>query len=111
MTPAPRTKEATRDARDCCDAACCGPGAECCGTPAKGSCRVDAVVPIDARGQMVLPKEVRERFGIRGEQRWAVVSWTQDGRPCCLSLVPADEVADAVRRTYGPVLRELVGGG
>ena len=39
------------------DAACCAPGGF-------GSCKVDSLVSVDERGQMVLPKELRDKAGI-----------------------------------------------
>jgi len=67
-------------------------------------CRVEAVVTLDSRGQMVLPKEVRETAGFGNAQKLAVVSWLQDGKVCCVSLQRADDLAEAVRRRYGPLL-------
>jgi AbrB family looped-hinge helix DNA binding protein len=69
---------------------------------------VDAVVNIDARGQMVLPKEIRDRFGLKSEDKLAVVTWVRGGKACCLTLLKVDELADAVRKTYGPVLKDIV---
>jgi len=38
------------------EASCCAPG-----DAGKNSCKVEAVVSVDERGQMVLPKELRDR--------------------------------------------------
>jgi antitoxin PrlF len=92
----------------CCGPECCGTTSTCCGLPSPGGCRVDAVVSVDHRGQMVLPKEVREQFGIHAEDKLAVVSWSREDKPCCLTLLKVDELADTIRQTYGPVLREIV---
>jgi antitoxin PrlF len=67
-------------------------------------CRVEAVVSVDSRGQMVLPKELREKAQIGPDQKLAVISWSKGGELCCITLQRADDVADAVRRTYGPLL-------
>jgi antitoxin PrlF len=67
-------------------------------------CRVEAVVNVDARGQMVLPKELREKAQIGPDQKLAVLSWSRDGELCCITLQRADDVAEVVRRTYGPLL-------
>jgi antitoxin PrlF len=107
----PRNKSSKTSGKgkgECCDSDCCGPGAGCCNLPAPGCCKVEAVVNVDSRGQMVLPKDVRDRFGIRAEDKLAVVAWTRDDQPCCLSLLKVDELAEAVRQTYGPMLREIV---
>ncbi|HUI38151.1 MAG TPA: HgcAB-associated protein [Thermoplasmata archaeon] len=69
---------------------------------------MEAIVGVDGRGQMVLPKELREQLGIRANDKLAVVSWKRDDRVCCLTLLKADELADAVRVTYGPLLNDMV---
>ena len=43
------------------------------GNPA--TCRVEAVLSIDSRGQIVIPKEVRRRAHIRDGDKLALVSW------------------------------------
>lgn len=80
--------------------ACCAPSGSTC-------CRVEAMVSVDERGQMVLPKDFRERAGIRAGDRLALVSWERDGRICCVVLMRADELGELVREKLGPVLREL----
>jgi antitoxin PrlF len=67
-------------------------------------CRVEAVVSLDARGQMVLPKDVRERAGFRPNEKLAVVSWQRGDEVCCVTLQRADDLAEIVRRRYGPLL-------
>ena len=62
-----------------------------------GCCAVQAMVRIDDRGQMVLPKDVRERAGLRGGDRLALTTIEKNGRICCLVLSPADELGVAVR--------------
>ena len=78
--------------------------------PAPGCCQVEAVVGVDARGQMVLPKTLREMAGIGPDDKLAVVAWKREGKVCCLSLLKVDELAEAVRTTYGPMLGEIVRG-
>lgn len=73
-----------------------------------GACRVEAIVSVDERGQMVLPKELRTRAGIRPGERFALVSWERDGRLCCMTLTRVDELTDAVKVSLGPVMKELL---
>jgi bifunctional DNA-binding transcriptional regulator/antitoxin component of YhaV-PrlF toxin-antitoxin module len=105
-------KSAAKSARptktDCCGEGCCGDEATCCGMPAASCCKVEAVVSVDARGQMVLQKEVRDQFGIEPGAKLAIVAWSNGDAPCCLSLHKADEIADRLRASYGPILREIV---
>lgn len=57
---------------------------------------------------MVLPKDVRELAGIGANEKLAVLSWKQeDGAVCCLALVKVEDLADALRRNYGPILSEI----
>jgi antitoxin PrlF len=102
------TKAGGAERAACCGAECCGTGASCCGLPVPGGCQVEAVVSVDARGQMVLPKEVRDRFGWSAGSKIAVVAWSSGGTPCCVSLHTAGEIADRLRTAYGPLLREVV---
>lgn len=88
---------------DCCGSDCCASDCSCRGMLAEDSCRVEAVIRLDRRGQMVLPKEVREAAGFRPDQNLAVVSWRRDGAVCCVSLQVADDLADAVHRRFGPL--------
>ena len=83
----------------------CGtPGTETGGT---SCCKVDALVTIDGRGQIVLPKDVRAKAGIQGGDKLAVVSWESNGKVCCISLVKADEFAETVKGMLGPVMKEI----
>jgi AbrB family looped-hinge helix DNA binding protein len=74
----------------------------------RGCCAVEAVVSVDARGQLVLPKELRSRAGIKAGDKLAVVSMESEGRVCCLSLMKVEELAGTVKEILGPVARELV---
>ena len=74
-----------------------------------GCCNVEAVVTVDARGQIVLPKELRDQAGISSGDKLAVVSMMSGGRVCCLSLMKVQELAGTVREILGPVARELTG--
>ena len=76
---------------------------------AAGCCGIEAVVTVDARGQIVLPKELRGQAGIEAGDKLAVVSLRSGGRVCCLSLMKVEELAGTVREILGPVARELAG--
>lgn len=66
-------------------------------------CRVESIVSVDERGQMVLPKDLRERAGIQAGDKLAVVSWEQDGSVCCITLMKADELGGMVKNMLGPI--------
>jgi len=71
-------------------------------------CKVEALVSVDDRGQMVLPKELREKANIRAGDKLAVVSWGKDGRVCCISLTKAEELTDMVKAVLRPVMKEIL---
>lgn len=60
-------------------------------------CRVEAVVPVDERGQMVLPKEIREKAGIKAGDKLAVVTAEQKSKVCCIALIKAQELEETVK--------------
>jgi AbrB family looped-hinge helix DNA binding protein len=74
----------------------------------KQQCRVsnqiEAIITIDERGQMVLPKQTRARAGIKAGDKLALVSWSKGDKVCCLSLVRAEEMAE----TIGEMLNSLM---
>lgn len=109
MAKKSKTQRAPKAERDCCGSDCCGES-NCCGAPAPGCCQVEAVVRVDDRGQMVLPKEVRTRAGIHPEEKLAIVSWKRGEGSCCLSLFRVSDLAEAVRQAYGPMLRDIAPG-
>ncbi len=74
-------------------------------------CKVEAVVSVDARGQMVLPKELRERMGIRPGDKLVVTSLEKDGKSCCLLLTKAEELSGMMRGVLSPLLGESIATG
>ena len=81
---------------------CCAPG----NMPAS-CCKVEALVSIDERGQMVLPKEARDKANIRAGDKLAVISWEKGGEVCCLSLIKADSLTGMVKGMLGPLMEEI----
>ncbi len=74
-----------------------------------GCCNIESVVNVDERGQMVLPKDLRDRAGIRPGDKLAVVSWQKDGAVCCLSLVKVGELSEMVKGMLGPMMTGMSG--
>lgn len=72
-------------------------------------CKVEALINIDERGQMVLPKEIRDKAGIHTGDKLALVSWEKDGSVCCFTLIKADEFGDMVKGLLGPMMKDVMG--
>ena len=77
-----------------------------CGCPTYGGCRVEAVLNVDDRGQMVLPKDVRDKAGIRTGDKLALITWEKDGSICCLALMKAENLSGMVKGIIGPLVNE-----
>lgn len=75
--------------------------------PEGGCCRVESVVSIDERGQMVLPKEIREKANIKAGDKLAIVGWESKGKLCCISLIKTEQLGDMVKTVLGPMMKEL----
>jgi len=87
------------------------PKTSCCIDVSKTAscCRVESLISVDERGQMVLPKELREKANIKAGDKLALISWEKDVGYCCLTLIKADNLADRVKEFLGPVMSNLGG--
>ncbi len=72
-------------------------------------CRVESLISVDERGQMVLPKEIREKANIRPGDKLALISWEKDGKVCCISMIKADDFGNMVKGLLGPMMKEMAG--
>ena len=57
----------------------------------------------------MLPKEVRERAGIRPGDKLAVVSWGAGSGACCIVLMKTGELAGMVKVVLGPMAKDVIG--
>ena len=77
---------------------------ECCSGSA---CKVESIVTVDERGQILLPKDTREKAGIKGGDKLALMSWEKDGKVCCFMLIKAQELAGMAKDVLGPLAKEI----
>ncbi len=80
----------------------------CVPTDVTGKCTVESLITVDDRGQMVLPKDVRTKAGIRAGDKLTLVSWEKDGKVCCLCLVKAEELTGMIKTVLGPVMKDIL---
>ena len=71
-------------------------------------CQVDALITIYGRGQIVLPKEVREKADINAGDKFVVISHQSGGKGCCLFLIKADFFSETVKNTLEPLVRDIL---
>jgi antitoxin PrlF len=81
---------------------CCAPD-DC----KEACCKVESIITVDERGQMVLPKDAREKAGIHAGDKLALIGWEKDGKVCCLSLIKADELSGMAKDVLGPMVKEI----
>jgi AbrB family looped-hinge helix DNA binding protein len=78
------------------------------GCPPPTCCRIDAVVSVDERGQMILPKEIREKAEIKAGDKLALVSCEKDGKIQCISLIKAEKLTESIKKALGPLMKEIL---
>lgn len=79
----------------------------CCSTDIASMGKIESLVTIDERGQMVLPKEIRDRAKIKAGDKLAIVSWVKDNEVCCVSLIKTDKLSGMVKNFLGPMMEEM----
>ena len=77
---------------DCCSEACC---------------KVDAIITVDERGQILLPKDTREKADIHTGDKLALMAWEKDNKVCCFMLIKADELSGMAKDVLGPLAKEI----
>lgn len=75
----------------------------CCNS----SCSIEAVVSIDERGQLVLPKDLREKFGVRAGDKFVIVSIENNSSLCCIAFIKSDQLNNIVMGQIAPVFTTL----
>jgi len=69
--------------------------------------KVESIISVDDRGQMVLPKELRDKARIRSGDKLALLSWEKDGEICCFYLIKTEHLAEQVKGFLGPMVKEM----
>ncbi|AFV22799.1 AbrB family transcriptional regulator [Methanolobus psychrophilus R15] len=82
----------------------CDPDGSVCDCNQVSACKVEAILNVDERGQMVLPKDVREKASINSGNKLALISWEKDGSICCLALIKAENLSGMVKEVLDPLM-------
>jgi AbrB family looped-hinge helix DNA binding protein len=77
----------------------------CCAS----SWKVESLISIDERGQMVLPKDLRERARIKPGDKLALISWEKENEVCCFYLIKAEQLAETARVFLGSLVKDMAG--
>lgn len=71
-------------------------------------CQVEALVSVDRKGQILLPKELRDKQGIKEGDKFALVNVKGKGDSCCLILMKSDVFEPIVKDALSPVLKIVI---
>ncbi|NLV26591.1 MAG: AbrB/MazE/SpoVT family DNA-binding domain-containing protein [Methanomicrobiales archaeon] len=77
-----------------------------CDCHPRAGCTVEAVLTVDERGQIVLPKDIRERAEIKPGDKLALVSWEKDGSICCIALIKTERLSGMVKEVLTPLMND-----
>ncbi len=72
-----------------------------------GSCNLEAMVTVDDRGQILLPKELRAKAGIKSGDKLAVVTCEDDGEVSVISLIKSNNIQGMIQQFLGPKLSKM----
>lgn len=61
-----------------------------------------SVLTVDDRGQIVLPKHIREKAGMNTGDRLALIVWEGENKVCCLGLIKAENLNSGVKEVVSP---------
>jgi antitoxin PrlF len=89
-----KKKSLANDMLNCVSMGCC-------------NCKIDAMLSVDERGQMVLPKDLRDKAGIKAGDKLAAISWEKEGKTACIVLIKSENLAEMVKGFLGPVFKDL----
>ncbi len=83
---------------------CCEPMDEnACG------CSVESMITVDGKGQMVLPKEVREKTGIKAGDKLAVVCMGKRDKSSFILMLKSEEFSGLIKILVGPAMKDFMG--
>jgi antitoxin PrlF len=69
----------------------------------KECCKIEAVVTLDGKGQIVLPKDLREKAGLSSGDKLAMVAFEREGAVCCFVMVRTKVLRSTVKNMLGSI--------
>ena len=72
-----------------------------------GCCKVDAIVTVDSKGQIVLPKDLRDKAKLKPDDKLALIECERNGQICCIMMVKAEDLGSTVKTMLGPAMKEI----
>ncbi|OLS32714.1 MAG: hypothetical protein HeimAB125_06060 [Candidatus Heimdallarchaeota archaeon AB_125] len=83
---------------------------DCCPSSSEGlgCCHVEGVVQLDSRGQIVLPKNLREKMNLNEGDKLVVISMNDKGKIASISLMKSDRFDGMVKLSLKPIMKEII---
>lgn len=73
--------------------------------------KISAVVNVDNKGQILLPKDLREKAEINaGDKLVLIAGCDENDEICCFILVKSETIDESLRNSIKPMLRGIVNG-
>jgi len=73
-------------------------------------CKIEAVVTLDAKGQILLPKVLRERARLNPGDKLAIVAMERDNTFCCFVMVKTEALGVTVKNMLGTLIENTSSG-
>jgi antitoxin PrlF len=70
-------------------------------------CSVDSVVTIDSKGQIVLPKELRNKAGLKTNDKLVIVTFEKQDEISCILMIDAKKLGDMFNETIGSMVKDI----
>jgi len=70
--------------------------------------KVEAVVSVDDKGQIVLPKEVRTKAKINAGDKLVLASLSKGGETIFLMMLKSELAAEHLKEALGTVMKDLM---
>ncbi len=77
-----------------------------CGCSPVTGCKVEAVLSVDERGQMVLPKDIREKAGIRTGDKLALIRLGEEWQHLLSCAMKVENLSGMVKDVLGPLMHD-----
>ena len=71
-------------------------------------CKLEAVVTVDNKGQILLPKDLRKTQNIHAGDKFAIVNVGNSANNCCLILMKTNRLNPMVKNFLGPMMKNVI---
>ena len=76
-----------------------------CKCNSSNNLKIESILTMDAKGQILLPKDVRERLQFAAGEKIALVVLENNGNPCCITLIKASLLSEGIKGFLEPLVK------